>query len=84
MSPQVNLDIAVINWALPVKEFHNYLEQLVNTGFSKRIMYGSDQMVWEDAFKISIDNIESATFLTEQQKENIFYNSAKSFFRIHE
>ena len=84
MYPQVNVDIAVINWALPVKEFHSYLEQLINAGFSKRIMYGSDQMVWDDAFKISIDNIESATFLTAQQKEDIFYNNAKSFFSIRE
>ena len=45
-------------------------------------MYGSDQMVWKDAFKISIDNIESATFLTAQQKEDIFYNNAKTFFGI--
>lgn len=82
--PQVNVDIAVIDWALPVAEFHSYLEQLVKAGFSKRIMYGSDQMVWYDAFKISIDNIESADFLTKQQKEDIFYNNAKSFFGLKE
>ena len=84
MYPQVYVDLAVIDWALPVKEFHTYLEQLVNAGFSKRIMYGSDQMVWNDAFKISIDNIESATFLTAEQKNDIFYNNAKSFFNIQE
>jgi len=84
MYPRVNVDIAVVNWALPVKEFHSYLEQLVNAGFSKRIMYGSDQMVWEDAFKISVKNIESARFLTKQQKEDIFYNNAKVFFNIRE
>lgn len=82
--PQVNVDVAVIDWALPVAEFHSYLEQLVKAGFSKRIMYGSDQMVWDDAFKISIDNIESAGFLTEQQKQDIFYNNAKSFFGLKE
>lgn len=82
--PQVNVDIAVLDWALPVKEFHNYLEQLVNAGFSKRIMYGSDQMVWDDAIKVSIDNIESAPFLTPQQKDDIFYNNAKLFFNIKE
>ncbi len=84
MYPQVNVDIAVINWALPVKEFHNYLRQLIDAGFSKRIMYGSDQMVWKDAFKISIDNIESADFLTPQNKEDIFYNNAKAFFSIRD
>ncbi len=84
MYPQVNVDVAVINWALPVKEFHNYLEQLVVAGFSKRIMYGSDQMVWKDALKISIDNIESAIFLTAQQKDDIFYNNAKKFFGIQD
>ncbi|MEO7446192.1 MAG: amidohydrolase family protein [Ferruginibacter sp.] len=84
MYPQVNVDIAVLNWALPIKEFHHYLEQLIDAGFSKRIMYGSDQMVWNDVFKISIDNIESADFLSAHQKDDIFYNNAKAFFNLKE
>lgn len=43
-------------------------------------MYGSDQMIWEDAIKISSDNIESAYFFTSKQKEDLYFNNAKLFF----
>lgn len=80
--PQVYVDIAVINWVLPKKEFHYYLQRLVDAGFGKRIMYGSDEMMWPQSLSISIENIRSATFLTEQQKEDIFYNNAAEFLRL--
>jgi predicted TIM-barrel fold metal-dependent hydrolase len=44
--PQVYVDVAVIDWAIPRREFHQYLRRLVEAGFGKRIMFGSDQMVW--------------------------------------
>jgi uncharacterized protein len=78
----VYADIAVVNWAYPVKVFHKYLQALVDAGFSKRLMYGSDQMAWDDAIPLSIKNVEAATFLTEVQKQDIFYNNAKRFFNI--
>jgi predicted TIM-barrel fold metal-dependent hydrolase len=80
--PQVYVDVAVINWALPREEFHYYLRRLVNAGFGKRIMFGSDQMVWPDAIGVAVETIESATFLTKQQKRDIFYNNAAKFFRL--
>lgn len=40
MHPQVYIDVAVINWVLPRKEFHRYLRRLVEAGFGDRIMYG--------------------------------------------
>lgn len=80
--PQVYADISVIDWILPKEEFHNYLKALVAAGFGKRLMYGSDQMIWEDAIPLSIQNLESAMFLNEQQKQDIFYNNASKFFNI--
>ncbi|HKY41496.1 MAG TPA: amidohydrolase family protein [Pyrinomonadaceae bacterium] len=80
--PQVYVDIAVINWALTRAEFHSYLRRLVEAGFGERIMFGSDQMVWPDAIGKAIEGIESATFLNEQQKRDIFYNNAVRFFRL--
>ena len=76
------VDIAVINWILPKKEFHYYLERLIDAGFGKRIMYGSDEMMWPQSMSISIENIRSASFLTDQQKEDIFYNNAAEFLRL--
>lgn len=80
--PQVYVDIAVLNWILPQSEFHYYLQRLVNAGFGKRIMFGSDQMVWPDAIEVAIANVEEAEFLTEEQKRDIFYNNAARFLRL--
>lgn len=80
--PQVYADVAVINWYLPRKEFHHYLGRLVEAGFGKRLMFGSDQMVWPQAIGIAIEAIESADFLTEEQKRDIFYNNAARFLRL--
>lgn len=80
--PQVYVDVAVINWALPRAEFHSYLRRLVEAGFGERIMFGSDQMVWPEVIGRAIDGIESAPFLSKQQKRDIFYNNAVRFFRL--
>ena len=80
--PQVYVDTGVIDWAIPRKEFHAYLRRLVDAGFGKRIMFGSDQMVWPEAIGMAVEGIESATFLTDGQKRDIFYNNAVRFFRL--
>lgn len=81
--PQVYVDIAVVDWRIPKADFYSYLKALIDAGFEKRIMYGSDEMIWSDAFSLSIKNIEAAPFLSEQQKEDIFYNNAARFFNIN-
>lgn len=80
--PQVYIDVAIINWGLPQKEFYYYLERLVNAGFGKRIMYGSDQMRWPQAIDKSIEAIKSAPFLSDKQKRDILYNNAARFLRL--
>lgn len=82
--PQVYIDVAIINWGLPQKEFYHYLERLVNAGFGERIMYGSDQMIWPQAIDKSIEAIETAPFLSEKQKRDILYNNAARFLRLSE
>ena len=80
--PQVYVDTGVIDWGLPRKEFHTYLRRLVEAGFGKRIMFGSDQMVWPETIGMAVEGIESAAFLTEEQKRDIFHNNAVRFFRL--
>ena len=77
--PQVYVDVGVIHWTRPVVDFHDYLRRLINPGFGKRIMFGSDQMVWPDAISIAINNILSAGLLTEDQKQDILYRNAEVF-----
>jgi len=80
--PQVYLDLATISWILPRQEFHNYLRELMVAGFGKRLLFGSDQMFWPEAIGMAIEGIESASFLSEQEKRDIFFNNAVRFLKI--
>src|ERR1035437_124735 len=80
--PNLYIDISVINWYIPKAEFYFYLKRLVEAGFSKRIMYGSDQMQWPQSIGESIKEIEEAPFLSKEQKRDIFYNNAVRFLRL--
>ncbi len=80
--PQVYVDIAVINWYLPTEEFYSYFQRLVDAGFSKRIMFGSDQMVWPDAIGRAIETVESAPFLSDEQRRDIMCRNAMTFLRL--
>jgi uncharacterized protein len=82
--PQVHLDVAVINWALPRAEFYRYLQRIVDAGFGSRVMFGSDQMVWPGVIERAIGIIEEAPFLTDPQKRDILYNNAARFLRLSE
>lgn len=82
MYPQVYADLSVINWTIPREEFHEYLKGLMRAGMGKRLMFGSDQMVWPEAIGLAIQGIESAKFLTPDQKRDIFYNNAARFLKL--
>jgi predicted TIM-barrel fold metal-dependent hydrolase len=82
--PQVYVEVAAIDWFLPRKEFHRYLRTLVEAGFGKRIMFGSDASMWPQVIGIGIEAIESADFLTSAQKRDILYNNAARFLRLDE
>ncbi|MEM8817199.1 MAG: amidohydrolase family protein [Pseudomonadota bacterium] len=82
--PQVYVDIAQNNWGFPRAHFHSQLKRLTDAGFAKRIMFGSDQMIWPDTIRIAIETVEAAEFLTPEQKRDIFYNNAARFLRLSE
>jgi uncharacterized protein len=80
--PNVNVDTGALAWLLPRPAFHDILGQLVKAGFGKRVMFGSDHMFWPDAIGLSVQAIETAPFLTEADKQDIFFNNAAAFYRI--
>ena len=81
---QVYVDLGAISWALRKKEFHKFLQGLVDAGFGKRIMFSSDQMQWPTTIDEAVDAVNSAHFLTDEEKEDIFYNNAARFLRLPE
>lgn len=80
--PQVYVDLAQNNWGFPRKHFQSQLKRLVDAGFGRRILFGSDQMIWPQTIGLAIESIDNAPFLTHQQKRDILYNNAVRFFRL--
>jgi predicted TIM-barrel fold metal-dependent hydrolase len=82
--PQVYVDVSVISLSVPQPEFYRYLRSIVEAGFGKRVMFGSDQGIFPEAIELAIVSIEKAPFLTAEQKRDILYGNAARFLRIDE
>ena len=80
--PQVYVDVAQNDWGFPRTYFHAQLRRLVEAGFGKRILFGSDQMIWPETIGLAIKTINSADFLSDEQKRDILYNNAARFLRL--
>jgi predicted TIM-barrel fold metal-dependent hydrolase len=80
--PQVYIDIGGNTWPYPREFFYAQLRKFIDAGFGKRILFGSDQMLWPELIEISIEIIEQAPFLSEEQKRDILYNNAARFLRL--
>jgi len=80
--PQVYVDIAQNDWGFPRAHFYSQLKRLIDAGFEKRIMWGSDQMVWPRTIEVAIKIIKESPFLSRRQKRDIFYNNAARFLRL--
>jgi predicted TIM-barrel fold metal-dependent hydrolase len=82
--PQVYVEIGVIVYTQPDRAFYAYLQALFDGGFGKRVMFGSDQMVWPETIERSIAVVEAAPFLSPEQKRDVLYNNAARFLRLSE
>jgi uncharacterized protein len=80
--PQVHVDVGIIVYSQPRAAFYRYLRGIVEAGFGKRVMFGSDQMVWPGVIERAIKVIMEAPFLNEEQKRDILYNNAARFLRL--
>ena len=80
--PNLYVDISANNWGMARKQFYDHLQRMIDAGFEKRIMFGSDQMAWPAAIGKAIESVEKAPFLSRQQKRDILYNNAARFLRL--
>jgi predicted TIM-barrel fold metal-dependent hydrolase len=64
---------------LPRAAHFRYLQNLVESGFGERIMFGSD---FPDQVEMGIDAILQASVLTDEQKSDILCNNAARFLRL--
>ena len=84
MYQQVYMDVGTI-WLLGSfnrAAIDDWFREMLSHGLGKRIMFGTDQMLWPDAIGMAIEVIESVKFLTEEQRRDIFYNNAARFLRL--
>jgi hypothetical protein len=81
--PHVYADMAGLQTEalVPRAEFERYLRGLVQAGFAKRIMFGSD---FPNQLGPGIAAILAADYLTEEQKADIFCGNAARFLRLGE
>jgi predicted TIM-barrel fold metal-dependent hydrolase len=80
--PQLYVEVSMLANVEPRAAFYRFLKAIVDGGYSDRIMFGSDQMVWPGLIEPAIRSIETAPFLTAKQKRDIFYNNAARFLRL--
>jgi predicted TIM-barrel fold metal-dependent hydrolase len=83
--PNVSVDISAIALPrfVPTPMFHEYLRRFVDLGFTDRLMFGSD-VASPTSIQETVEAIESAPFLTLEQKRAIFCGNAQKLFRIAE
>jgi hypothetical protein len=76
--PDVYADISAINnpRILPPALFADIIKMFIDNGLEDRLMFGSDNA---DIHEM-INSITKLSFLTEEQKEKIFYLNAERFF----
>lgn len=81
--PQIYLDLGGIQWCYPEAYFYeSHLKKLMDAGFGKRIMFGSDMIIWPELIQKSVAIIDRADFLTYEEKADIFYYNAARFLRL--
>jgi predicted TIM-barrel fold metal-dependent hydrolase len=79
--PNVYVDVAALSSEriVPRAGYYRHLRVLVENGFAKRIMFGSD---FPDQIGPGIEAILAAEFLTPEQKSDILCNNAARFLRL--
>jgi len=77
---QVYMDISALNnpYIFPESDFQFVMKRLIDAGFEDRIMFGSDN----GPLKQMITNMEKLDFLTDIQKQKIYYKNAEAFFNV--
>jgi predicted TIM-barrel fold metal-dependent hydrolase len=81
--PQLYIDLGGMQWNYPKDYFYeHHLQKIIAAGFEKRVMFGSDMIIWPEFITHSIDIVNQAPFLSYEQKADIFYNNAARFLRL--
>ena len=75
-------DLSVISnpMIVPAKKFETIMKEMLSAGLENRIMFGTDN----GDVEMVIAAIERLDFLTDEQKEKIYFRNAEVFFGLSE
>lgn len=79
--PNVYVDLAALQtpFMVPRPAYNRFVQSLVENGFVKRMMFGSD---FPNQVEAGIDAIMGAGFLSTEQKADVLCNNAARFLRL--
>ena len=78
--PNVYVDLAITNGAMPGEQYEATLRELIDAGFGDRIMFGSDNL----PIAPILDRLHGIEWVTEAQRRAILYDNAARFLRLDE
>lgn len=81
--PQVYAGTGVLQAVMTRAGYESFLKKMIDAGLGKRLMYGTDQMIWPDMIERSLSLVEESEALTKAEKRDILYNNAVRFFRLN-
>jgi predicted TIM-barrel fold metal-dependent hydrolase len=83
MYPQVYVDISTLTWTpIAGDMLEPFLTEAKRRRLLDRVMFGSDQMRWPEAIALAIDRVNRLSFLTVEEKKDIFYDNAARFLGL--
>jgi Amidohydrolase len=83
LHPNVYVDVGALQatFVVPREAYYRYLRGLMENGFAKRIMFGSD-LVFANQAPLGINAILAADFLNSEQKADILCRNAQRFLGL--
>jgi predicted TIM-barrel fold metal-dependent hydrolase len=83
MYPHVYVDISTLTWTpIAGDMLEPFLTEAKRRRLLERVMFGSDQMRWPEAIALAIDRVNRLSFLTVEEKQDIFYDNAAKFLGL--
>lgn len=83
MYPQIFVDIGALSWTpIAGDMLEPFLSEAKRRRLLDRVMFGSDQMRWPEAIGLAIDRVNRLSFLTVEEKQDIFYDNAARFLGL--
>ena len=83
MYPNIYVDIGALSWTpIAGDMLEPFLIEVKRRRMLDRVMFGSDQMRLPEAIGLAIDRVNRLRFLTDEEKQDIFYNNAAKFLGL--